>query len=319
VLVGIAIGAISLLRRKPSDGPLRASGAVSLPGADANEVSLVGIVRPQHVTGVAASTHGIIESFLVEPGDEVVTGQPLVRLGSLGLEGARDSAANAAERAQDRVSRTELEIGAARLEQSRAEAELQRVTTVLDQAQKAYQKESERMAKGASPRRTFEAIERDYEAKLEEYKLATRAYNAATELLRTTEQTAENAKRDLEEKNQRLEDIQHDMAGTEVESPADGLVIGRSGDPGTSSQLVGDHLIVLATDISALEVPVEPQPPVLSRIQPGLRAAIYIAEASRPIEGEVKRIDGTVVVVQFLSPSPSVRPGMKAEVRFRLP
>jgi multidrug resistance efflux pump len=318
VLTGLAIGAVSLVRRKPA-APPRSAGAVSLPGPDQNEVSLSGIIRPQHVTGVAAASPGVIESFLVELGDEVVAGQPLVRIGSLGLDTTRDSAANAVERAQDRVSRAEVEVGAARLEQSRAEAEAQRVSNAMDQAQKEYQKQNERFAKGAAPRKTFEASERDYQAKLEEYKLVNKGTTAAAEYLRTTQQALDTAKRDLDAKTQHLEDVQQSVAGVEVQAPVGGLVVGRNGDPGTPSQEAGERLIQIATDLIALEIPLEPEPPILSRIQPGLKVTIHLPAANQPIDGEVKRIDGTVVVVQFASPSPTIRPGMKAEVRFRLP
>jgi multidrug resistance efflux pump len=210
-------------------------------------------------------------------------------------------------------------LGNARLEQSRADAEAQRVSTAMDQAQKEYQKQTERLAKGATPRRVFEAAERDYTARLEEYKLANKGTNAAAELVQLTQRTLDNARRDLDEKSQRLEELGPNSGAAEVVSPVDGWVAGHNGDPGTLAQEQGDRLVQIATDLVSLEVPLEPEPPVLNRVKPGVRAVIQVSELNQPIDGEVKRIDGTVVVVQFTSPSSTVRPGMKAEVRLKLP
>jgi hypothetical protein len=66
-------------------------------------------------------------------------------------------------------------------------------------------------------------------------------------------------------------------------------------------------------------VTVEPTPPVLNRIVPGMPAMVLVPELTNAgFAGEVKGIDKGVVVVQFVSGLPAVKPGMKADVRFKL-
>jgi hypothetical protein len=99
----------------------------------------------------------------------------------------------------------------------------------------------------------------------------------------------------------------------------DGLLVGRNGEVGKSAQEFGDNLFQIATDMYALEVALEPQPPILKRLRPGQPALVLVPDLqSAGIAGDVKEIKGTQVLVEFNSTLPAIRPGMLADVRLKL-
>jgi hypothetical protein len=78
-------------------------------------------------------------------------------------------------------------------------------------------------------------------------------------------------------------------------------------------------LFQIATDTFALEVALEPQPPVLKSLRPGQPALVLVPDLGTPgITGDIKEIKGNLVVVEFNSTIPAIRPGMVADVRFKL-
>ena len=88
---------------------------------------------------------------------------------------------------------------------------------------------------------------------------------------------------------------------------------------GKPAEESGDQLFQIATDLYALEVALEPTPDILKKIAPGQQALVLILDLqSAAIPAEVKEIKGTQVIVQFNSPLPAVRPGMRADVRLKL-
>src|ERR1035438_7830345 len=100
VLFALAIGIVVWRgRRHPVPPPKPAAAAAAIAVAQ-NEVTLQGKIRPQHVTAVAASVSGFIESYLVEPGQDVYEGQVLARIGAQGSKMARDRAERASARQQ---------------------------------------------------------------------------------------------------------------------------------------------------------------------------------------------------------------------------
>src|SRR4051812_26683801 len=122
VAAGVGAGALSMRHRRPVELPSRAGAArITTP-----EITLNGIIRPQHVTGVGSSIDDNIEGFMANVGDEVYQGQVLARIGAAGLESEREEAAHAVEYAQDQVSKAESAINSARMEASRAAADAER-------------------------------------------------------------------------------------------------------------------------------------------------------------------------------------------------
>ena len=317
VLAGVAVGALSLRYRRPAPAPVvRAAGAAVL---SVNQVTLRGTIRPQHVTGVGAQVNGAIEAFLVEVGQDVYQGQVLARIGSQGLESSRQAVASAVDRTQEQVTRAETAVAGARLEQSRADAEAQRARFAMERAEATSSRQQLLFAQGATPRLVYDKAQREYDAAKTEFTAMDKAARATAERVQNVLQEVASAQKILAGENQRLEESQAAFEAADVRSPVDGLLVGRSGEVGKTAQEFGDNLFQIATDMYALEIALEPEPPVLKRIRPGQPALVLIPDLqSAGITGDVKEIKGTQVVVEFNSTIPAIRPGMVADVRLRL-
>ena len=318
VLAGVAGGALSLRYRRPAPAPLvRAAGpAMLLP---ANQVTLSGAIRPQNVVGVGAQVNGIIEAFLVDVGQDVYQGQVLARIGSQGLESSREAAASAVDHAQEQVNRAEAAVAGARLEQSRADAEAQRARFAMERAEAAFSRQQMLVSKGATPRLVFEKAQDEYESARTEFTVMDKAARGAAERVQSVLQEVASAQKILAGENGRLQESQAAFEAADVHSPVDGLLVARNGEVGKSAQEFGDSLFQIATDMYALEVALEPEPPILKRIRPGQPALVLIPDLeSAGITGDVKEIKGTQVLVEFNSTIPAIRPGMVADVRLKL-
>jgi len=317
VLAGIAGGALSVWYRRPAPAiPVRAAGAAVLP---ANQVTLSGAIRPQHVVGVGAQVDGVIDAFLVDVGQDVYQGQVLARIGSQGLESSREAAASAVDHAQEQVNRAEAAVAGARSEQSRADAEAQRARFAMERAETAFSRQQLLFGQGATPRLTYEKSQREYDSARTEFTVMDKAARATAERVQSALQDVASAQKILADENRRLEDSQAAFEAADVHSPVDGLLVGRNGEVGKSVQEFGDNLFQIATDTYALEVALDPQPPILKRIRPGQPALVLVPDLqSAGITGDVKEIKGGQVVVEFNSTIPAIRPGMLADVRLML-
>ena len=317
VLAGVAGGVLSLRYRRPAPAlPVRAAGPAVLP---ANQVTLSGAIRPQHIAGVGAQVNGVIEAFLVDVGQDIYQGQVLARIGSQGLESSREAAARAVDHAQERVSRAEAVVAGARLEQSRADAEAQRARFAMDRAEAAFSRQQSLFGQGATPRLVYEKAQSEYDSARTEFTVMDKAARATAERVQSTLQEVASAQKILADENRRLEDSQAAFEAADVHSPVDGLLVGRNGEVGKSAQEFGDNLFQIATDTYALEVALEPQPPILKRLRQGQPALVLIPDLQTPgITGDVKEIKGAQVLVEFNSTIPAIRPGMLADVRLKL-
>ena len=316
IALGVGAGALSLRKRPAPVLPSRPAAAAVV---TANEVTLQGKIRAQHVIGVAAQASGMVESFLVEPGQEVFQGQVLARIGAQGLESAREVASAALERAQDQVNKAEAAVTSAQLEVSRAEADVQRSQMTLDRVEKLYLRQRTLVAAGAIPRLTFEKTEHEYESARQEFTVVDAAARSGREQVQAALKQVAAAKRIVQDKVSMLEEAQVDLQAAEVHSPVDGYVLSRHGEVGKPAEEFGEEFFQIATDLSALEVTVEPAPDALKRIHPGQQALVLLLDLqSSGMEGSVKQIRDTQVIVEFNSATPAIKPGMLADVRLKL-
>jgi multidrug resistance efflux pump len=285
----------------------------------ANQVTLSGAIRPQHVVGVGAQVNGVIEAFSVDVGQDVYQGEVLAHIGSQGLESSREAAASAVDHAQELVNRADAAVAGARLEQSRADAEAQRARFAMDRAEAAFSRQQLLFSQGATPRLVYEKAQGEYDSARTEFAIMDKAARATAERVQSALDEVASAQKILADENRRLEESQAAFEAADVHSPVDGLLVGRNGEVGKSTQEFGDNLFQIATDTYALEVALQPEPPILKRIRPGQPALILVPDLqSAAITGDVREIKGTQVLVEFNSTIPAIRPGMVADVRLRL-
>ena len=281
------------------------------------DINLPGKIRAQHVIGVAPQIECTVSAFLVEVGQEVFEGQLLARLANEGLEADQRAAKRDLEITQSKVNALEGDVISARLEASRARADASRARGEYDRLDRIYRRQQMLFKEGATPKVTFDKSSREFEqAQLEFGTLEKLAANAEARVAEVVK-NLDAAKRVLQEKTDALENETTKAGATELVSPAQGLVVARNGEPGQSFG-PGKDLFQIATQLSLLEVTLEPDPPTLGRIQPGQPAQVSLPDQGADgMPGTVKAIQGNQVIVEFTSPNPAVKPGMTAQVRIK--
>jgi HlyD family secretion protein len=283
------------------------------------EVHLSGKIRAQSVVSVAPPVEGTVGALFVDVGQEVFEGQLLARITNEGLETGQQMAQKILDNAQSRVSTLESEIVSARLEASRARADANRARTEYDRLNQVFRRQQMLLAEGATPRMMYEKSSREFEAAQSESRtleqVATQTESRLNELIKSVD--AE--KRALADKSAEMETAKARAVATEVVSPAQGMVVARTGEVGQSVGPDKADFFQIATQLSQLEVVLDPDPPSMRRIRLGQAALVTLPEqGSDGMLGAVKAIQGAQVIVAFTSPTPAVKPGMLAQVRIKV-
>lgn len=317
LLLAAAAGALVLVRRsqaprKPAARPAPAAVVIG------PEVSLTGKIRAQTVIPVAVPVDGTVQELLVENGQPVFEGQLLGRIENTGLETEQQQATAEAARAQERLNQLQNELISARLEASRARADANRAQADFDRSERSYLRQQMLNKEGATPRMAYEKALAEYQAqKVSKDSLAGVA-RLADERLSNLVNRLDAQRKALEERNAALDQARESAAAAEIRSPVNGLLVARTRQVGDEVTTDIPDLFHIAVNLSALEVVVEPEPPVLARVRPGQEALIHTPELPNPIPARVKEIQGTQVIVEFTSPDPSLLPGATAQVRIKL-
>ncbi len=319
ILLAVAAGTLSVYRqgatRKAAPAP---PPAPPLPAQTVSDVSLTGLVQAQRVVNVSAPIEGIVESFSADVGQDVFEGQLIAHVRSTRLDSAVEGANLELERMQSRVHELEAGIITGRLESSRAAADASRAKTEYDRAEKVHQRQQMLIKEGATPRLVFEKAEREYTIAKDDLDTKEKLAQQSAERLDGLNRDLDAAKRALEEREMTAEHAKGDVAAGDVRAPVDGLVISRRGQAGDEVNRTMDDLFRIAVTISALEIALQPEPAVVPRIKVGQAAAIHIAEAPNEIAGTVREIKDGRVIIDFISPTTAIRPGLSAQVRIKL-
>jgi HlyD family secretion protein len=312
----MAAGALSVLRRAPATPPAQKDTPPPLPP----EVSLPGIIQARHVVPVAAQVSGEIELFLVDVGQEVYEGQLLAKIMNGGLESASETAMAAVDNAQARLSKVEAAIISARLEASRSAADASRSRSEFERTEKIYKRQQFLYSQGATPRLVYEKAQREFEAAEAEYRSLQDLASQTEARASAMSDEAAMARRIVDDKMKQLEDARTTLQQAEVHSPVSGIVVARNGEAGQQlpPQVEGKELFRIAVDLGALQVTLEPEPPVMARLKPGMPAMVFVAELPDGLSGSVAEIKDGRVLVDFASPNPIIKPGMTAQVRIKV-
>jgi multidrug resistance efflux pump len=277
-------------------------------------------VEAREVVGVQSPSDGTIAEYLVMVGEEVFEGQLIARIANPRLQGEQEKAKEVADKAQERVNALESQMLAARLDASRAQAEMARVQDDYSRTERAARRQEMLQAQGATPRLTYEkAVSEFAAAKLEFETTTARAKGSVARVAALTKEI-EAAKKTLDDRNAELEEADINLQATQMHAPVDGVVLERKGEAGADVRIGEDGVFRIGADLGQLQVVVEPEPGVLSKLKVGQPAAVILAEfANEQLNAEISRIEGGKAYVMFGSPDPAIKPGITAQVRVKLP
>jgi multidrug efflux pump subunit AcrA (membrane-fusion protein) len=283
------------------------------------EISLTGKLQAVEVTPLSVPLDGVLDEVAVQVGDEVFEGQILARISNAALKENEREAQLEVERAQARISSLETELTGARLEDSRLTAELQRARGESARTERTYQRQELLRREGATPRLTFERAQKENEGAREELDRVRTLAQVAQERIERLLKEIESSKKAEAEKEAAHELAKEELAAANVVAPADGVVVSIKRAQGEEVQKTMGTLMELATDVTRLELVVEAPPAYTKRLAAGQPALIVMAELpGAGLEAPIKLVEAERVVVEFSSPSPLVKPGMTAAVKFRL-
>jgi HlyD family secretion protein len=318
VLLALASVAIAILPRIPAKKAPPPTTATKAPPPVA-EIHLSGKIRAQNVINVGPRLEGTIGALFVDAGQQVFEGQLLARITNEGLETGQQMAQRTLENAQARVNTLESEINSARLEASRARADASRARSEYDRLDKVYSRQRMLFAEGATPKLTYEKSSSDFELAQREYRTLEQVASQAESRLEEIVKSLDAEKRALAEKSADLETAKARTGATDLVSPVQGMVVARNGEVGQSVGPDKGDFFQIATQLSQLEVVLDPDPPAMRRIRLGQPALVSLPEqGSDGMLGAVKAIQGAQVIVAFSSPNPAVKPGMLAQVRIKV-
>lgn len=318
VLLALAGAAFTVLPRIAAKKPRTQIVAQQAPPPLA-EVSLSGKIRPQNVINVAPPVEGIVGALFVDAGQPVFAGQLLARITNGGLEAGQQMAKQLADNAQARVNTLESEIIAARLEASRSSADASRARSEYDRLEKTFRRQQMLLAEGATPKLTYDKSSREFDVAQSEYRTQTQVASQAESHLNDLIKSLDAEKRALADKTADLEAAKTRTGATELVSPAQGMVVGRNGEVGQTVGPDKADFFQIATQLSQLEVVLDPDPPSMRRIRLGQPALVSVPDqGSDGMLGSVASIQGAQVIVAFSSPNPNVKPGMVAQVRIKV-
>jgi multidrug resistance efflux pump len=311
----LAAGAAVYLRARRA--PPKAAPASALRPPD--ELVFPAVVRAQHVVPVAAPADGIIESLLVEVGEQAYEGQLLGRVKNETFSSGEQSAAADLERAQERGAELQDQLISLRIEASRIRGEAARARAGLDRAERDWRRQQMLLKEGATPRLVYEKSLREYEAARASHDAAEQLARAADDRLASVVRAHDAARKLAAEKSQALDDARLRSATAEIHAPVSGLVVGRSVKAGDEVTLDVKNLFEIATDTTALEAVATPDAATVARLRPGVAAFVSTPDAPERIAGRVAEIRSSgQVIVTFTAPE-SVRPGSAAQLRIKTP
>lgn len=308
----LAAGALLVYRRTRPPAVAPPPRAAAEPGPA--ELVLPARVRAQHVVPVAAPVEGVVESLVVEVGEQVYEGQLLGRIRNDSLAEDEQSAAGELERAQARLTAAQDQVMAVRLEAARVRAEAARAQSEFERAERTWLRQQMLHKEGATPRLVYEKSGREYEAARTVRDGAEELARSVEDRLATLVKTADAARRAAGEKSQALDEAKQQAAAAEIHAPAGGLIVACSRRPGDEVTTDVNDVFVIATDTAALEAVLTPEAAVLARLRPGQEVVISSSDAPETIAARIDEIRGGEAIARFTAP-PSIRPGSTAQVR----
>jgi multidrug resistance efflux pump len=281
-------------------------------------IQLQGTLQARNVVTVDVPVDGVLDEFVVKPGDEVFEGQILGSIKNDVLVENEKEAALDLERLKTRLSTLESQLLTVRLEESRQAADASRATSERQRAERAHQRQLMLHREGATPRKTFEAAQAAFEtARAEEESLLALASSLRDRMTQIAKDI-DVAKKQVAESEAEYDQAKAGLAAAQLLSPSDGVIMSIQKQAGEEVIAGMEGLIQVAVDLTMMEAVIDIEPALVPRMPAGTPAEIHVAEITGGLAGEVRLVENGKAYVEFASPTPLVRPGMTATVAVRL-
>lgn len=317
-VLAVGAGVFSFLRLRGRAAASPSTPARSAAVFNGSSVSLPGKIEATQIVTVPVPLDGKIESMPVSVGQEVFEGQVLAQIRSASLETNRDAASMELNRMRTTLFTLESRVIELNMKAAQAKEEAARLRADLDTAQKNLQRQQMLVREGAGKRLDLEKAQQALDTLNVRFdgldKVAKIAESRAVE----ANKEQDVLRQELADKTRQYEGAVAQVASGEVVSPASGLVIAKRGEVGEEVTADIQDLFTIATNLTALRVVLQPEPPVLAKINSGLEAIIQVAELADGILAQVGEVRDGQVFIEFDSPSPIVRPGMTVQVFVKL-
>lgn len=313
----IAVGGYFLKQEYQRRQIAATEAAKPKPAPDLLGQTYTGRIRAQKTVLIPAPVEGTLESVEVSDGDEVYEGQLLGKIQNTAIETNKQRAEEDLERARGRVSDLESQLLAAKLEANRASADVARIRSEYEAASRSFDRQQKLFREGAAARKTFEKAEAEFRKLMEDLKGAEETSKGAQGRVASLQTNFEDARQKLNEMTADVEDAEAELLTGTVTAPVSGLLIGHRKNPGEEVTRDIEDLFEIAIDLTSMEIVTEVPAELAGKLAAGGRVFVQIAEAGpAPLNGTIREVKDGTAVVEFISPSPSIRPGMSGQVRF---
>ena len=283
-----------------------------------SSVSLSGKIEATQIVTVPVPLDGRIDSMPVSVGQEVYEGQLLAQIRSASLETNRDAASMELNRMRTTLFTLESRVIELNMKASQAKEEAGRLRADLDTAQKNLQRQQMLVKEGAAKRLDLEKAQQVLDTLNARYDGLDKVAKIAESRAAEAAKEQEVLRKELANRTRQLDGAVAQVASGDVVAPASGLVIAKRGEPGEDVTVDIEDLFTIATNLTALRVVLQPEPPVLAEIKTGQEVIIQVAELPDGILAQVGEVFDGQVLIEFNSPNPIVKPGMTVQVFIKL-
>ncbi len=312
-LAALAYYAVQDYQRRQSPPPASAANAAP----DPVQTTYTGKIRARKSVLVPAPIDGTVEELTVTDGEEVFEGQVLGKIQNTAMETAKQSAAEELEKLKSKLTDLESQLIAARLESSRAAAEAVRVRSELETASRNFERQKLLFREGAGAKKSYDKAEADFASLAEENKRLENSLRVAEARASAVQKFVDEARAKATDATEEAEQAEAELLTGEIKAPVSGLLVSHKKDNGDEVTRDIADLFEIAIDLTDLEVVVDVPAALTGKIAAGSNALVQIAEAGpTPLAAKVREVKEGQAFVEFLSPSPSIRPSMTAQVRF---
>lgn len=256
--------------------PIAARALVVTPKPIRRNIESVGSLFAFEEVTVSSEVEGRVERVLVDVGDRVATGQPIVKVAPAELELSLEQQRAALRQARARLGINENNDD---LKDARAAAEVKRAAADLADAEQKYRRAQTLYDKGLVPRQNLDEAESRYNA-------ARAAYDLAM-------QSVENMRAQLAGSRASTQLAQKKLNDSTIRAPFAGQVKERSVTQGQYLKVQTPVMIIV--DIDPLRVRLKVPEKLAAWVHEGQEVTVTVeAYAERSFKGKVTRINPSV-------------------------